>query len=245
MAAVLPLLRRRKWQLSATGLLLGSMAPDFEKFMRMSLHNGHSHTWGSIFYFSVPVALGLAFVFHLVVRDALLAHLPPPLYQRLATTHRLGWPAYFRRRYVRVLLSVVLGAASHILWDALTHRRPYLASYLPELLVRLPLPLHPPLFKVLELLSSVGGLAALAFFVWRLPRTTTAYNSPAAVRRYWRLVGTTAGLLLLVRVLPVASSLHFWDVVVSALSTLMLGVVVASVYYPSRATVPAGAKVLS
>lgn len=68
--------RRRCLWLSATGLITGSMAPDCEKFLRLRLASGHSHTLGSVFYFSCPVALLLAFAFHLLVRKPLLTHLP-------------------------------------------------------------------------------------------------------------------------------------------------------------------------
>ena len=89
-AAVLPLLRNRKIRWSTTGLVLCSITPDFEKFLRLSAHNDHSHSWASLFYFSCPMALGLAFLFHGVVRNPLIAHLPRALRQRLARFQRFN-----------------------------------------------------------------------------------------------------------------------------------------------------------
>ncbi|WBA43082.1 DUF4184 family protein [Hymenobacter canadensis] len=231
-AAVLPLLRRRG--LSATGLLVGSIAPDFEKFARMGLHNGHSHTWLSIGYFSLPVGVALAFTFHLLVRDALLAHLPAPLYQRLAAVRRLRWRPYFRRHYGAVLLSIGLGAATHLLWDGLTHRRPLLVRYLPQLLGPVPgLPGAVPVYKVLELLSSGLGTALVLALILRLPRLPLPLPlTRGARRRYWGLAAGTATGLWAARVLPALPALAPWDAVVSALSAGLLGLVAASVYYP-------------
>ncbi|RSK49056.1 DUF4184 family protein [Hymenobacter rigui] len=239
-AAVLPLLRRRA--LSATGLLIGSMAPDFEKFARMGLHNAHSHSWLSIGYFSCPVGVLVAFGFHLLVRDSLLAHLPQPLYQRLVQVRRLRWRAYFRRHYARVLFSLGLGAATHLLWDAVTHRRPGLRAYLPALLEPVPgLTGGLPLFQVLEWLSSVMGVAVVLVALARCPRRTLPSPITAAARhRYWRLaVGAAAGLWLL-RLGAALPELRLADTLISACSAGAFGIVVACLCYPAPPLRPAG-----
>ena len=240
-AAVLPLLRRRSCRLSATGLIAGSVAPDFEKFLRMGLHNAHSHSWASLLYFSLPVGLGLGYLFHAVVRDALLTYLPRPLRQRLAGLPRPCWRTYFRRHWAVVGLSVVLGGATHLLWDGLTHRRPYLHAYLPQLLTRLPqLPNSPPVYQLLDFLSSVGGLLAVVLAVARLPRHAAPAPARPAQWRFWGLATLTAGLLLAARTWLVLPHLDATNLLVSALSAGMLGVVVAALGLPAP-TRPAAA----
>lgn len=229
-AAVLPLVRGRQSRLSATGLIIGSIAPDFEKFIRLGLHNRYSHTWPSIFYFSCPVALGLAFLFHGVVRDPLIAHLPAPLYRRLARFQDFDWSRHFRRHYGVVLISILLGATTHLLWDSFTHRQGPLVQQLAWL--RLPVPTlgSAPVFGLLSLLSSIGGVGLVSWFVLRLPPagSTAGAASPAARGRYWRLGSLTALVLLAVRLLLTGAALRFEDAIVTALSAAMLGVVVAA-----------------
>ncbi|MGI4968620.1 MAG: DUF4184 family protein [Janthinobacterium lividum] len=101
LALIIPLLqpRQRFLQLSATGLITGSIALDCEKYLRLHLASGHSHTLGSVFYFSYSVALVLTFVFHLLVCQPLLLHLPPVLYRRLGRFTSVDWMGYFRRYY--------------------------------------------------------------------------------------------------------------------------------------------------
>ncbi|WP_210517333.1 DUF4184 family protein [Hymenobacter terricola] len=199
-AAVLPLLRNRKTWFSATGLIIGSIAPDFEKFLRLGLHNRHSHTWASILYFSCPVSLGLAFLFHWVVRDPLIAHLPRFLRQRLARFRGVEWGRYFRRHYGVVVLSIITGAATHLVWDSFTHRQGQLVPHFPWLKARLPIgPFAPAVFVVLAVLTSTLGAGLLLRFVWRLPQTAVAAAPAGAIGRYWRLASSTALTLLLVR----------------------------------------------
>ena len=239
-AAVLPLLRQRKVQFSATGLILGSVAPDFEKFLRMGLHNAHSHTWASIFYFSLPVALVLTFLFHMVVRDSLIAHLPRFLQERLAHTRRLDWPRYFQRNYCVVTISIMLGAASHILWDEFTHGGSYAAQHLPVLSVRVGmLPFSPRLFTVFALLSSAIGVLLLGLFVLRLPRLSMGPVPVPALTMYWKIVGLMAFLLLLGRLVLGPLVRDSWDIIISVLSGLIFGVVIASSYYSDNHTGPA------
>jgi hypothetical protein len=241
-AAVLPLLRNRKIRWSATGLVLGSITPDFEKFLRLSAHNGHSHSWASLFYFSCPMALGLAFLFHGVVRNPLIAYLPRALRQRLVRFQRFNWAQYFRRHYGRVLASVLLGAVSHLSWDSFTHRNGEMVTYWPLLQAHWHIgPLWFPTFVALNLLSSVVGIALVLAAVWQLPLGPVPQPPAGTQQRYWCVVGLVALALLAGRLLLATAPLKDIDIIISVLSGAMVGVGVASVRYR---LVAAGSRVL-
>lgn len=231
-ALVVPLLRvqRRYPWLSATGLITGSIAPDFEKFFRLHLANGYSHTVPSIFYFSCPVALALAFVFHLVVRRPLLQHLPMGLHQRLGRFVNFDWLVFFRQHYGGVLLSVVIGAASHLAWDSFTHRGALMTRLVPALREELWLgDWHVQVFDVLALISTVGGALAIAVAVWQMPvRPARRPVAPAAMARYWGLAALVAGALAGEWVLAVGPELL--DGSIALISASLLGVLVSSIY---------------
>lgn len=74
-AIILPLTKISRNRLSATGLIIGSMSPDFEYFIKMRLESVHGHSFSGLFYFNLPLTLLLVFVFHLLVRDALILNL--------------------------------------------------------------------------------------------------------------------------------------------------------------------------
>ena len=230
-ALVIPLLRyRQRWPwLSVTGLITGSIAPDFEKFFRLKLASDYSHSVASLFYFSCPVGLALAFIFHGLVRRPLLRHLPAPLYHRLAGWTLVDWPACVRRHPLGVLVSIWLGAALHLLWDSFTHQNLFLTHYLPwlERVVALPY-YHVYTYSFLALLSSVGGGLAMAWAVWRLPiQLVSAPPTAVAVWRYWGLVALVAAGLLSGWVLATHPSQP--DATIAAFSAAMVGVLVASV----------------
>ena len=238
-ALVIPLLRGRRrcpW-LSATGLIAGSVAPDFEKFFSLRLASSHSHTLASITYFSLPVALALAFVFHMLVRQPLVAHLPAALQRRVGKYAGFDWPLCFRQYYWGVLLSIVVGAASHLLWDSFTH---------PNAMMRL-LPGATTsgrlgswalnFYQVSGIVNSALGGLALVLFVWRMPQQSGGWRPPHRARQaYWALATLVAAGLLALWLL-VASS-HWIDFGITAISASMVGVGVASACFRTSARSP-------
>jgi hypothetical protein len=81
-AAVLPLKYLPKKWFSVTGLVVGSLTPDFEYFIRMRIYSSLSHTWTGLFFFDLPLAIILASVFHLLVKDQLIESLTHFLHAR-------------------------------------------------------------------------------------------------------------------------------------------------------------------
>ena len=155
-AAVLPFRYLPKGWTSLTGLVIGSMAPDFEKFFNMEGGNSYSHTWGAIFWFCLPLGIILSFLFHHIVRDSLIDNLPAFMRKRLARFKTLNWNVHFRKHYVIIMISIAIGAATHLFWDGFTHKSgayerqfPLLSGAVSVYNFKL------PVFAFLNLLSSV------------------------------------------------------------------------------------------
>lgn len=232
-ALIIPLLHarpRHRW-LSATGLITGSIAPDFEKFFRLHLASEYSHSFASIFYFSCPVALALAFLFHAVVREPLLAHLPVALQRRVGNFARFSWVEYFRQHYYGVLASIVIGAALHLLWDSFTHRSALMMGLIPMLNNTIDWDgTQVTLFDILAAISTVVGGIVIVLAVWLMPIRTgrVAVVPPAAMGWYWGLAALVTFALLVEWVLVVDPALL--DGSIAAISATLIGVLVASGY---------------
>lgn len=118
-AAVAAPLARRGLVLSA--VVIGSMAPDFEYFLRLSMNSRWGHTAPGLIAFTLPVSLLALWLFHALLKRPLLALMPPAHRDRLAT---VAGPFRFGpgRRFFHILVSLHLGIGSHLLLDAWSHR---------------------------------------------------------------------------------------------------------------------------
>src|SRR5689334_1942661 len=113
--AVLPLRRWCPRHLSLVALFVGSVTPDMGYAYRQLDLNKFSHSLTGSLLFCLPIGLlGTWVVFAL--RQSLAASLPAPHRQALEPLCAGPVPAWWR-----LALSVLIGAWTHIVFDAITH----------------------------------------------------------------------------------------------------------------------------
>jgi hypothetical protein len=173
-AAVLPL--RRFGRLPLAALMIGSMSPDFSYFTPWTLLVP-THNIPALFWFCWPVGLSVWVLFVRVVETPTLALLPDSWRVRFIPSER----PFTIGLIVRASIAIVLGAATHVLWDAFTHGNTPVVQALPFLRVTaLEIGGYAmPLYKLLQHLSTLFGLAVLAIWFTRLePRNRTRDTRP-------------------------------------------------------------------
>lgn len=222
-AIILPLIRSR--YVSATGLIVGSMSPDFEYFFRMSVLGIHGHTTAGLFYFDVPVTIVVALIFHLIVKRNFISNLPGFLQMRFQDTLRLDFATYLREHWVVFLLSATTGAASHIFWDSFTHNDRFFVRLFADLYDNtyvLFQGANYPLFYVLQQISTVVGLSIVGLYILlKKPGHTIEISIPRV--GYWLLVLAVSVAVLRLRFFIQPSDYNLGNVVVSAITGLMIG----------------------
>ena len=172
-AAVLPFRSGRTAVevLPAAPLVIGSMTPDLPTVLGFGQWREATHHLLSAVTLDVALTGVLALAWVGLARPV-VAHLVP----RLATR----WQPPARRRHAALwwYLAAAIGSLTHVVWDAFTHVDEGLGSWVPAMQG------HNRLFLVLQLVSSVVGLAVLAWWCRRWwQRTTPAVEAPAARRR--------------------------------------------------------------
>ena len=164
-AAVLPLHRLSKHKLPLTALMVGSMAPDFGYFFSAEASRLVTHSFAGLFTFSWPAGLLVWLFYVAVLEKATITLLPDPWHTRFAHTDQIT-PALI----ARVSVAIILGAVTHILWDAFTHRYTFVTSAFPVLLEPTPGLHWLPLYHMLQGVTSVVGLVVLAMWARRQHR---------------------------------------------------------------------------
>ncbi len=225
-AAVLPLLRSRYF--SATGLIIGSMAPDFEYFFRMNVQGIYGHTIAGIFYFDVPVSLFLAFLFHSVVKQNLIDSMPVFFQSRFHEVRHFDFRKYFSDHKMAFFLSVILGTVTHIVWDGFTHQHQFFVKALPQIYEGRTVPFRGgnyPLWYALQQISTAVGGVAVVFYVLTMKRQEGTYGRMSWL--YWILLLIMIVAIVYLRMTYFESlNEKYVVVVISIISAFCIGVTI-------------------
>jgi hypothetical protein len=193
-AAVLPLIRR---PFVASALVAGAVAPDLlyvGALYRIATQyvNGNftltlTHKFTSAFWLDPLLALLLVTVFHLVLKRPLVALAPPALAARL--------PVSSRPNLLWVVVSVVVGALTHVIWDSFTHGDGYFVRRFPGFFGAQVTGAW-DVNRILQYVSTVGGCVILAVWLYRWYRRTPAVGTPRDKVPVWVRYLVLAALVL-------------------------------------------------
>ena len=219
----------KKWY-SLSALIMGSMAPDFEYFIRMRGFSRYSHTWTGLFWFDLPLALGLLFIFHNVVRNTLIERLPFSLNLRLSVFEKFNWNKYFLENTIVVFISLIVGIASHLVWDDFTHANGYFVEAIPMLNGRVNILNHNiGVPYILQYGCSVIGGLVMLIAVFKMPEgKKTKQNT---ILNYWLLVSAITISVFNLRVIVgqmFNRHIHPEDIIVTIISGGLIGITLLS-----------------
>ncbi|HRO41292.1 MAG TPA: DUF4184 family protein [Flavipsychrobacter sp.] len=211
---------------SWTGLIAGTLAPDFEAFIKLGGYKQFSHSWVGMLLFDLPVGVALTFLFHLVVRDALVQQLPSFLSNRLRA-FSINWINTFRQRYGVIILSSLIGIFTHLVWDRLTHTDSY--SYHKKAGIQIAPDVETTLRQWLQWSNSIIGLLIIIWQIYLLP-----VSKPKPLycwKYYWIVVALTPIPLLAFRT-------QFYhegdDLINTTIAGVLYGIILASLIFQKK-----------
>lgn len=171
----------------------------------MRVQSNYSHTISGLFWFDLPLGLFLTFVFHNIVRTELCDNLPIILKSRLLNFNHFNWNKHFKMNWFVVLISILIGAASHLFWDSFTHESGYFAKTIPTLANVIEIfGGQFPISKIVQHSSSLIGGIIIAFSLYKLPTQKNIVKQFNL--KYWSIL---ASLTLAIIALRLASGLDY------------------------------------
>lgn len=198
-AIILPLKYLPKKWISLSALVVGSVIPDAEAYLRMYSEKEHSHSWAGFFMFGFPFGLLMTFVFHNVVRNPLIDHLPSFLYRRFAVFKSFNWNKRFVANWPAVMGSLIIGGSSHFFWDSFSDFNGWLLRMYPQLSGEIVVggrELEIPF--VIQYISTLLGIIVMLFFI---PPPKNSHNVVGALTliKFWGLVVVVATMIFIPR----------------------------------------------
>ncbi|QKJ28397.1 DUF4184 family protein [Mucilaginibacter mali] len=226
-AIVLPLAKLSKHWVSITGLIVGSMTPDFEYFLRMRVKSIYSHTWPGLFWFDVPLGLCILIIYQFLIKDSLIEHLPTSLYSRFVGFKGTDKDYFKFQNLIVVLTSILIGTLSHILWDGFTHPTGYFVKLIPNLSSDLNLAGHNiAVYKIIQHVSTLIGLVVICVGVFSLKKSNK--NNENSILIYWICIGFVACLTVIIGFVTGLKLYQYGDLIVCAVSGSFLGLFITS-----------------
>jgi Domain of unknown function (DUF4184) len=193
-AAALPF---RRFHLVFSGLLVGTFAPDFEYFLRLSPDDGFGHTLLGTFVLTLPLALLVLWLFHAFVKLPVTRLLPDAIQRRLA--NHLGEFGFGgAARFAWIVGSILLGIATHLAWDSFTHPNTWPYRHWSILSQPFPVPIAGaiPFYNVFQHGSTIIGIGVLSIWlVFRYRATEPSchpLSNPVSQTRKMVTVGCVA-----------------------------------------------------
>ena len=240
--AILPIKKNSRSYFSITGLIIGSMVPDFEFFLRMTLLGYYGHRLTGIFLFDLPVGLLLFWVFRAIIRKPVIEHLPGYWYNRLTLNDADVKQPIFSKSVKVVIISIFVGIMTHLLWDGFSHdEENYLARFLKFLLIEVTfMGFTSPIYNFIQLISSVLGLIGLFWYIHTLPVNTRSLPTRAKEQiQFWGLITLVALTLGTIRwIIGMPNEKIIAQLIVLVISATMYSTLIVSLYYKFKLPLP-------
>ncbi|NDI36526.1 DUF4184 family protein [Chengkuizengella sediminis] len=217
-----------------TGLVLGSMSPDFEYFIALEPYRTIGHSVTGLFMQSIPLSILFAFIFHKIIVKTLSLHLPS-FYNLDMRSYQVfhSWQLNTFRKWIVFLTSVVIGFYSHIFVDSFTHTGGYFVlrfSFFSNTINSI------PIYKFLQHILSLSGLLFLTLLCFKVLRKQNNFQRKRIISqkqklKYWSVVLFTALVVTTLKLLFTSSTNIIGIIIVSPISGTLLGIFAASMFY--------------
>ncbi|MEO6070048.1 MAG: DUF4184 family protein [Chitinophagaceae bacterium] len=187
-AIVLPLQRYKRFSFSLTGLITGSLTPDFEYFIKMKGEREYGHSLLGIFWFDIPMAFLLGLVFHLIIKNPLLNNSPYFIQRKFEKERKFDWWNYILNDYVIVLISIFIGVISHLFLDSFTNENGFFVTHFAVLKYSIRTDYTAIYFNnILSYFLSVLGIIIIIYAILSQPSDKLAKVSRPQMS-YWLLI---------------------------------------------------------
>jgi hypothetical protein len=176
-----------------TSLIIGSMAPDFDYIIHTQTGTSISHSLAGVIYYCLPITVGVAFLWHFIIKPSLASALPNFLVRKYSDWLLNSWDCKSLFRFLIILVSAVIGTITHLTWDSFTHISGYFVQNI-AFLTKITFIYNFPVFKLLQYGCGLLG----AFLVLYIVIIHSSQKPQLVVHRYPKCFWITALFVFIV-----------------------------------------------
>jgi hypothetical protein len=168
-AAVIPLQNKLKNYGILSALIIGSLMPDIAYFPHMPITRLQSHSFLGMFWFCLPMGLITYYLFHNFMKEPLISLLPEIVAKKLSETSTNKIKYSNAALFFSICVSLLIGTATHILWDSFTHEDGFIVMAFPIFQAHLfsVFTYDVIVYKVLQHISTLVGTLLLVYWIFQ------------------------------------------------------------------------------
>ncbi|QIB27948.1 DUF4184 family protein [Caloranaerobacter azorensis] len=229
---VLPFASKRNKYLDFTALVIGTMAPDFEYFIYFKPIQIVGHTFLGQFYFNLPIVFILAYIYHYILKEAVILNLPKPYCDKYYYLVKRQWKIDSLSRFIVFCYSAILGAFTHLIWDSFTHKTGFFVRNIGLLTKYLNIAgIKIPVYKMLQHGSTFLGLTVIIIYLIAIQDNSVYKNYVQTSKfyklRFWSGVIIISLITILLK-MSQASILLLGEIIVTVIDGIFIGLVIMS-----------------
>lgn len=233
---------KKKWpnSLSITGLIFGSIAPDYDILFRFTNNRFHLFQFdlATILLVIYPLAFLSAIAFHSFCRDILIRQLPALFRERSQQYLNFNFTASLKDHFFRISLSILLGICVHLILDYLCHHldayytKQYFFKYTHnEQILQF---VYYAAIYLLPVLFTLAGFFLLYRFLFPSPIRLRDLSLSWKALRFWGLLFFVSVFISFLKIFFMRTEKDFYIdfIIISFTSSIIISVyLVCSLYY--------------
>ena len=144
-------------KLPISALAIGCMVPDLFRLFTDKVTD-ETHLWSALIYPNLLIGLGFCCVWYFIIR--------PSVFRFINISHPIKFedPQAFILFLIYVIISIIIGTSTHIIWDGLTHLDARTFAFHQVLALNMSVLGHSfPVHLILQILSSILTLPILGW----------------------------------------------------------------------------------
>ncbi|HYM93199.1 MAG TPA: DUF4184 family protein, partial [Chitinophagaceae bacterium] len=156
------------------------------------------------------------------------------LRKRLLRFKDFSWIAHFKNFFFTIIISIIIGTVSHIVLDGFTHRGGKFVKEFETLKDTFVIAGHSvPTYTILQHLGTLVGGLIVIYGLIQLP-ADKSITEKKNIFPYWFLVGLFTIIALGIRLLLGLNIKHYEDLIVTAISGWLLGIILTPLLLPAK-----------
>lgn len=232
-AVILPFSRNSKF-VNFLAMILGSMSPDFEYFLRGKPYGEIGHTFMGFVTFNLPIVVIIYLIYQTYIHRTLFNHLPSFLQD---TSSQKTNSTMLVKVFV-FIYSALFGMLTHVVWDSFTHLEGFMVRNLSILTYKFQIyGFNIPSFKFLQHGSTIVGILAILGYMYYRTATNCCndggqHTRPKQKMMYWGYIVLLTILLFCLWYLIDQVSFEFYGIiVVRIIDSAFISLLIISVYF--------------